>query len=437
MNNMPESGVRLENYYQNYFSGAQARLYFSTDGSGEHIPGFNFVEYSISSNKAPVYGYNDKYFKVIANGNYLVQGRMGFNLTSKDRLYKVFNAAVPKTVSMTSQPSIVVRNVRNNQILSLEKTLNNKIADGQVLKALVDEHKRIYWGTENSGVKRYRFDEMDLDDNGDIVPRGFDAVLLFGYPIGTYQQYFVKTIHNIHIIGESMQVTDDGRNTLIVYDFFARSVDDHESVYDKVFTSTDEVKTLPTGDQPVSTESGNTAVNNTVLGPKKPLGPYKPDDYIPPINRNIVEPPAIYSKIEGLFDSSKLRPSETTPEGPISRYISMKQKVPIAITDSTVFVYTGSIYSGWSVMIHLNPPSGININSVVGIEPEVKVLHNDADTAGNIRRTLLQVDSSISRVSDLDKYISIYVSDNTGNETVNTTVIMAGLSFVRPQNVAP
>jgi hypothetical protein len=219
----------IKQFYQNFFSGSQCRLYFTNDGSGEHVDGFAFIEYSINSNKSPIFGYSDEYFRAVSKGNYLVQGRMGFNLTSKDRLNKIFNSSLPKNRRKDfTGVSRVVRPSREAQSILNGSPVDN--SDAAVLQGVINEYKNYYWGNQD-GIKRTRFDQMDLLDNGDIDTLGFNMILLFGYPLGQYSQYYMKQVNSVHILGESMQVTDDGRNTLLVFEYFARAVDDDEKLY--------------------------------------------------------------------------------------------------------------------------------------------------------------------------------------------------------------
>lgn len=302
MENVAATGTtdkKLEQYYQNYFSGEQCRMYFSTDQTGENAPGFNFIEYSINSNKSPVYGYGDKYYRIVANGNYLVQGRMGFNLTSRDRLNKIFSATIPAGITQ-SNASLVIRKGRNPSLGDISKVINSKSLDGAMLNAVREAYKKLYWGTE-SGIKRYRFDEMDLDENGDVNPRGFDITLIFGYPYGTYSQYFVKTITSAHILGESMQVTDDGRNTLIVFDYFARAVDDAPTTYDKLTINAQKLDNDNKSIQQNNVDTGNAPISDgskVVAAPRATV-----NNESSQLNKNIVNT----SKVKGKPYNTSLR----------------------------------------------------------------------------------------------------------------------------------
>ena len=219
----PQSNQRLtiDGYYQHYFSGNQCRVYFD----GEYVDEALYVEYSISTNKAPIYSYNDPYFKMVATGNYLVQGNIHINMTDRNRLIRVGNK-----MSSRKQPppstNIDVRALKGDQSIMKYMT----VATEYDRKAIIDKYIEQYWGDlkPKSQMRPYKW---DLNDDGDIDLAGFEIVMLFGVPGTAENMFTIKQINDVHITGEALVVQEGGGNVIEQYPFFARNIDENIAPY--------------------------------------------------------------------------------------------------------------------------------------------------------------------------------------------------------------
>lgn len=213
----------IDSYHQHYFSGNQCRIYFD----GIYVADANYIEYSIASNKAPIYSYNDPYYKLVARGNYLVQGNINTNFTERNKLIKVKDELMNrKPVPRSTQVDIT--GLRTDESISKFFTVATDVDKEAVFRKFEDA----YWGTPaNAGPVRYlRPDEWDLVD-GDVDPDGFDIIMIFGVPFGPESQYSVKQINNVHFSGESMVINTNGNPLVEQYSFFARKIDGEKTIY--------------------------------------------------------------------------------------------------------------------------------------------------------------------------------------------------------------
>lgn len=219
----PQSNQRLtiDGYYQHHFSGNQCRVYFD----GEYVDEALYVEYSIATNKAPIYSYNDPYFKMVATGNYLVQGNIHINMTDRNRLIRVGNK-----MSSRKQPppstNIDVRALKGDQSIMKYMT----VATEYDRKAIIDKYIEQYWGDlkPKSQMRPYKW---DLNDDGDIDLAGFEIVMLFGVPGTAENMFTIKQINDVHITGEALVVQEGGGNVIEQYPFFARNIDENIAPY--------------------------------------------------------------------------------------------------------------------------------------------------------------------------------------------------------------
>lgn len=221
----PRTGRNLviDRYYQHYFSGDQARIYLD----GIYVSDINYIEYSIASNKAPIYSYNDPYYKVVARGNYLVQGNFNINFTERNKIIKIKDELVRKR-RVTSYNTVDFKALRTDKAINRFFNVATDIDKDAVLR----KFENAYWGTpKDSGPLRYiRPDEWDLVD-GDIDPDGLDIVMVIGVPGGAPNLYAVKQLNDVHITGESMVINSDGNPLIEQYSFFARKIDGEKTTY--------------------------------------------------------------------------------------------------------------------------------------------------------------------------------------------------------------
>lgn len=211
----------IDQYQQHYFSGSQCRIYMD----GIYIADINYIDYSIASNKAPIYSYNDPYYKVVARGNYIVQGTFSINLSDREKLIKTDTGMKMKRPSIGDD--INIDPLRGSD--SLLRYFDNSSAID--MNKIIKKYENAYWGSNNKAKRYNRPDEWDLLSNGDLDPDGFDVVMIFGYPHGSNNQFTIKQINDIHITGESMVTADNGQPIQLQYQYFARKIDGEATIF--------------------------------------------------------------------------------------------------------------------------------------------------------------------------------------------------------------
>jgi len=232
-----EGPVTIDAFYRYYFSGSQCRIFFN----GIYIAEVNYIEYTIRSNKAPIYAYNDPYYKLVARGNYLVEGSFNLNLRDRDYLLKVREdilgrrgEARPTTIDAEVLP---LRTGSDQELLKFMEASSNEVREGVIQKYI-----SAYWGIDTRPGPREptRPDEWDLTESGDINPNGFDIVMVFGVPGGPTGQFTTKQINDVHITGEGSVVDWNGQGIITQYPFFARKVDGEQTTFHPHQSSVDE-----------------------------------------------------------------------------------------------------------------------------------------------------------------------------------------------------
>lgn len=237
----------IDQYQQHYFSGSQCRIYMD----GIYVADINYIDYSIASNKAPIYSYNDPYYKVVARGNYIAQGSFNINLSDREKLVKIDTGMKMKRPS--TGDDINIDSLRSSDSLLKYFDNSSAIDIGKIIK----KYENAYWGKNNKSKRYNRPDEWDLLSNGDLDPEGFDIVMIFGYPHGSTNQFTIKQINDVHITGESMVTADNGQPIQLQYQYFARCIDGEPTIFQdekvdaevekkKEMTAVPKVETRPT-----------------------------------------------------------------------------------------------------------------------------------------------------------------------------------------------
>lgn len=199
----------IESYYQYYFSGNQCRICFD----GTYVSEIAYIEYSLATNKAPIYSYNDQYFKTIAQGNVLVQGSFHVNLTERNYILRIRDEILGQRA-----PSIwndmEFKPFRGRNGVDLTKYLD--AAKGDARRDLEAKYMETYWGGPPIKSTYTRPDEWGS---------GFDIIMMFGVPVGRENTYTIKQVNDVHITGESLVANDSGQGVVEQYSFFAKRID--------------------------------------------------------------------------------------------------------------------------------------------------------------------------------------------------------------------
>ena len=264
--------IVLEEYKRNYFSGNQARVYFDN----KFIAEIAYMEYSLSTNKAPIYSYNDPKFKLVALGNILVQGNFAINFTEIGYLIKMAN-------DITTQKTMREVESADNMISTYFKGMNSSSTDPVEIVDMISSHSTkdrsaiINWYKNNlwgKGMSRPGSEfmmhpwEFDLDGKGHISNDGFTITAMFGVPGIRANMFSLKTISNVHVTSEGMSIQPTGQGLVEQYSFFGKAIDEDIINYP---TIEGEVSKLPSKvEESTSTPSNSTSkppvANNKVLG---------------------------------------------------------------------------------------------------------------------------------------------------------------------------
>jgi hypothetical protein len=216
------------------YSGSQITVWFGNI----LIDSINSIQWSRSQSKKPIYGYASQQFDAVAKGVVLVQGSFVINFKQTGFLSFVMDA-IGGLYGPRQDPnqSAVVREMIGLHLKNGTfgpKTLEeiNNIAYSPDFLELAKAYEDTIWGTEVSQTRNLSADTTQQD----IIPDGFDILITYGNnsmnqknTLQDYMQSTVKSIKNVHLVGDSQVIQVGGQPTMEQYDFIARGTDEQLS----------------------------------------------------------------------------------------------------------------------------------------------------------------------------------------------------------------
>lgn len=242
-----------------YFSGSNVKVYF---GSVWMEPMAN-IQFSLSEQVVPIYGFHSYTFDRISRGQRLVQGAFTLNFTENGYLQTVLDrialemrkgmnpdteAANGSTETSFASPSGDANYSESNTIQrilaadttptydsyisSLKKSFWGDNDGSRLVKANEAKETDVYFYSQENGqtdenpLKEHGFNIL-IDYNPDANLSDFEACLknlrLEGEDGSFYQTY--RTIVGVHIVGITETVANDGQVLQQHYQFIARDLD--------------------------------------------------------------------------------------------------------------------------------------------------------------------------------------------------------------------
>ncbi|HLD91533.1 MAG TPA: hypothetical protein VI911_11095 [Patescibacteria group bacterium] len=252
---MSKQRVNFSTYPQDYFCGAQVRIYFGSI----YVDDIATIQYQTSHSKTPLYGYGDHQFRTIAKGQLLVRGSFTIAFKETGYLYSIIqlmraDKAGLELISKSKDSFETYMKYIGNGLTpeqALDYTANNKTTnqvfgtdfkDSADFEDISEVLEDAIWGKPGTPAflqsRIPRSDELDylkytqaLKTSSDIDRDGFDILLTFGsYREGIdTPDHTIVSINDVHITGESMVVSPSAEPIGLTCEFFARGINERIS----------------------------------------------------------------------------------------------------------------------------------------------------------------------------------------------------------------
>lgn len=91
-----KDGIKVDGkYYKRYYSVIDAEIYFGN----EYVEDVCYIDWSVSQNTLPLFGYNSYTYDELAQGNRLITGTFDINFTSPNYLFEILKTAKEDSVT--------------------------------------------------------------------------------------------------------------------------------------------------------------------------------------------------------------------------------------------------------------------------------------------------------------------------------------------------
>jgi hypothetical protein len=194
-------------YRYDAISGAQIAVYF---GDKTLIDDATAIQFALTQSKKPIYGYHSRYFDAVAGGVVIVHGRIFVHFIHQGYL------------------RLLIKNARDPQFIEKEKT------EATRAKEEAKRNQKTYDGVPNSQealINHIRQNNRDKQ-NREIKKAGLVRPDVIGstsirikYASDThFDDVPIKTMTNVHFIGEGQEIQISGQPIQEMYEFIAQKV---------------------------------------------------------------------------------------------------------------------------------------------------------------------------------------------------------------------
>jgi len=169
--------LQATTYWEDYYTGVDAVIMIN----GEWVADTVTIQYSLVSNKSPLYGYMSTTFDAVAKGTEIVQGQLTIAFTEPGYLYKLLSDDTDKSW----------------------------------ITGFLDSSKDGV--TIDTSPLHYAYDSKGID------PEGFKIVVNYGDPSRSVRGGTAEVLNGVHLTSVSKVLEPTGEPIVEVYSFFANN----------------------------------------------------------------------------------------------------------------------------------------------------------------------------------------------------------------------
>lgn len=223
-------------FNEDYFSGADARIYFGDIWIDEV---FN-IQVALQEQVTPIYGYSSYTYDAVMRGARQVQGQFQINFKEVSYLHTVMKELESRwdDLKQNNDSLTSYENITNN---TTPEHILNTAQEGhtEAFDHMASQFEKSFWGDsetqEQREATRYRHEDSyfapaqapDGFAQPHLREHGFNIVMLFGpytQADGTEVSRTAQTIVGVHLTGVQQQVDASGEPLRETYSFIARDL---------------------------------------------------------------------------------------------------------------------------------------------------------------------------------------------------------------------
>lgn len=222
-------------FNEDYFSGADARIYFGDIWIDEV---FN-IQLSLQEQVTPIYGYHSYTYDAVMRGARQVQGQFQINFKEVSYLHTVMKELESRWDELKERNQLLTSYDNITQNVTPEHILNTaQEGHTDAFDNMASQFEKSFWGDAETGVNRATRQRSNNSyfapsqaPDGHAQPHlnehGFNIVLLYGpytQVDGTEVSRTAQTIVGVHLTGVAQQVDASGEPIRETYSFIAKDL---------------------------------------------------------------------------------------------------------------------------------------------------------------------------------------------------------------------
>jgi len=196
-------------YWEDYYAGADVGIFIG----GMWVDDIITLQYNLTNNKSPIYGYMSETFDAVTRGTTIVQGQFAIAFKETGYLTTILDNYKKENPTKITTVEQLLEEREGSAELAFSEKEGGTLRKGALLRA--DK-----WGYLNT---KY----------GNIINRGFDITITYGDVSEEFRGGTVETLNNVHITSISKVCEPTGDPIAEMYAFFAETC--NENIPRKIF----------------------------------------------------------------------------------------------------------------------------------------------------------------------------------------------------------
>jgi hypothetical protein len=201
--------------YGKYFTPTQAFMYIG----GLYIDELTGFQYTLQSNRVPVFGYSSRKMDAVGKGKSLVQGQFSINFISEGYLYTALNEYVQATANPQAADEQAALNIVQ-QLNSLQSSSSADASQDQIAALKLQLNQLLAKNSNIPSVISNSQNAGDVDYDPTNISTPFDIVMSFEGGGRTV----TRTIKGCVLTSNEQVLGDNDTPILDAYGFIARSI---------------------------------------------------------------------------------------------------------------------------------------------------------------------------------------------------------------------
>lgn len=202
--------------YGKYFTPTQAFMYVG----GLYIDELNGFQYTLQSNRIPIFGYSSRRMDAVGKGKSLVQGQFTINFISEGYLYTVLDQYGQLTVNPQAADEQAALNIQQ-QITALQSSDPNSAVQSQIASL---KQQLLQLLANNSSIPSVLSNAQNSSGSQDYDPTNHDTPFDIVMQFEGGGRTVTRTLKGCVITSNEQVLGDNDTTVLDAYGFIARSI---------------------------------------------------------------------------------------------------------------------------------------------------------------------------------------------------------------------